>query len=277
MSNDLTFAQRLEQASSSAAQSWLITEMLLNAYPPVIRESVIAVAVPHWFTVEILAALLDLSIAEAEARYAALQALSLVQPFGGLGCTLHDLTRNGILRNLVIEERALLQRYSKKLLTYFIPSDDPQREVERVYHLLSVNPDDGRSVLQPIARFWRSKGNFAAVENLLRSYRELIDLGCLAHEHALELEQQEYWTVVALADYSIHLFQELFKRFPKAQRQLLAVYYVYYMNLDREAVADKLATTTKNLDVLLSRGREKLKTDEDFVSLLRAIAAKQGF
>lgn len=78
---------------------------------------------------------------------------------------------------------------------------------------------------------------------------------------------------VELRKQELRRFQELFQRFPKAQRQLLAVYYVYYMKLDREAVVDKLATTTKNLDVLLSRGRVKLGTDEEFVSLLRTIAA----
>ena len=201
MSNDLSIAQRLKAAGSSAAQSWLITELLLNAYPPVIRTSVIAAAVPHWFTPKILAALLDLSAEEAEARYTSLQPLSLVQPFGGLGCTLHDLTRNGILRHLLAEERTQLQRYSEKLLSYFLPTDDPQREVERIYHLLIVNPDDGRRALQQMARFWRRRGDFAAVENLLRHYRELIEFGWLTHEHALVLEQQEYRMVDALADY----------------------------------------------------------------------------
>ena len=201
MSNDITLAQRLEQAGSSAAQSWIITEMLLNAYSPTIRESVVAVAVPHWFTAEILAALLDLSAEEAQQRYIALQELSIVQPFANLGYTLHDLTRNGILKNLATDQRALLQHYGEKLLTYFVPSVEPQQEVERIYALLTVNPAEGRAALQSNARFWRRKGNFAAVENLLRNYRELIDVGWLTSEHQLELEQQEYWMVEALADH----------------------------------------------------------------------------
>jgi hypothetical protein len=82
MSNDTTLAQRLEQADSSAAQSWIITELLLNAYPATLRQAVLATAVPHWFTADILAALLDLPAVQAQERYVDLQQLSIVQPFG---------------------------------------------------------------------------------------------------------------------------------------------------------------------------------------------------
>ncbi|MFZ4660890.1 MAG: tetratricopeptide repeat protein [Caldilineaceae bacterium] len=203
MSNATTLAERLEQAGNSAAQSWVITELLLNAYPAMIRQSVIAAAVPHWFTAEILAALLDLSMEEVEERYAALQQLSIVQPFGDLGHTLHDLTRSGILAYLASNAMAELLKYSQRIHAYLRNQSavqDSQMEVESIYHQLIFKVDEGRSALKTCARAYRNEGNFAAIENLLRNYRELILLGLLEPPDQVELERQEYWTAEALAE-----------------------------------------------------------------------------
>jgi tetratricopeptide (TPR) repeat protein len=201
MSNATTLAERLEQADNSAAQSWIITELLLNAYPATIRQSVIAAAVPHWFTAEILAALLDLSMGEAEERYVALQQLSIVQPFGDLGHTLHDLTRNGILNYFAGNAIEELYKYSQCLQTYFSHQNlqNSQTEVESLYHELILNVSHGRAILKIRARSYRRTNNFTAVENLLRNYRELINLGLLEPVDQVELERQEYWTTEALA------------------------------------------------------------------------------
>lgn len=201
MSNVPTLTERLEQADNSTAQSWIITELLLNAYPATIRQSVIAAAVPHWFTAEILAALLDLSVTEAEERYMALQQLSIVQPFGDLGYALHDLTRNGILAYLVTTAVEELQRYSQRVQYYFSQQNvalDPQRKVESIYHQLILDANNGRDVLKASTRNYRRHGDFAAIENLLRNYQELINLGLLGIEDQVELEQQDYWTIAAL-------------------------------------------------------------------------------
>jgi tetratricopeptide (TPR) repeat protein len=203
MSNTPTLAERLEQAGNSAAQSWIITELLLNAYPTTIRQSVIAAAVPHWFTAEILAALLDLSMEEAEERYVALQQLSIVQPFGDLGHTLHDLTRSGILAYLASNAPEELRNYSQRAQRSFTRRDteqDPQILVESIYHQLLLNASEGRAALKTRARIYRNNGNFAAMENLLRNYRELIDLGFSEPLDQIELELQEYWTAKALVD-----------------------------------------------------------------------------
>ena len=203
MSNPTTLAERLAQADNSAAQSWIITELLLNAYPATIRQSVIAAAVPHWFTGEILAALLDLSMEEAEERYVALQQLSIVQPFGDLGHTLHDLTRSGILSYLAGNAIDELRKYSQRVQTYLSNqpvAPDSQIEVESIYHQLIFKVDEGRAALKTLARVYRNKDNFAAVENLLRNYRELIELGLLEPADQIEVERQEYWTAQALAN-----------------------------------------------------------------------------
>ncbi|MEZ4736928.1 MAG: hypothetical protein R3E79_58350 [Caldilineaceae bacterium] len=201
MSNTPTLAERLEQAGNSAAQSWVITELLLNAYPATIRQSVIAAAVPHWFTAEILAALLDLSMAEAEERYVSLQQLSIVQPFGDLGHTLHDLTRNGILAHLVHNAVEELRYYSQRVQYYFSQQSvalDSQSKVESIYHQLILDANHGRDALKASTRIYRRYGDFAAIENLLRNYQELIRLGLLGIEDQVELEQQDYWTIAAL-------------------------------------------------------------------------------
>lgn len=203
MSNTPTLTERLEQAGNSAAQSWVITELLLNAYPATIRQSVIAAAVPHWFTAEILAALLDLSIEEAEERYMALQQLSIVQPFGDLGHTLHDLTRSGILTYLAGNAINELHKYSQHVQSYLSnqpAAQDSPMEVESIYHQLIFKIDEGRYTLKMCARTYRSRGNFAAIENLLRNYRELIMLGLLDVTDQVEVERQEYWTAAALAN-----------------------------------------------------------------------------
>ncbi len=59
----------------------------------------------------------------------------------------------------------------------------------------------GRVALQRQARAERSRGNFAAVETLLQTYRDLNAQGRLAPTDQIELEIEEYWTAEALAEY----------------------------------------------------------------------------
>lgn len=189
MSNKLNLVERLEQAISSDTKSWIITEMLLGAYPEGIRISVFAATIPHWFNASILAALLDLPVLQATNVYKDLMKLSIVQPFGALGHTLHDLTRNGILTQLSNQQPELLRRYSQRVLTCFVVNPeqpDPQQEVEAIYHTLICNVTEGRTFLKRCLRTYRGVGDFAAVDNILRNYRELIFLGVLDAEDSSE-------------------------------------------------------------------------------------------
>lgn len=191
MNDQLNLVDRLLNAKNSAGQSWIITEMLLQAYSTEIRESLFAVAVPHWFDEKIIAALLELGTTDAQERYNALRALTIAQPFGDLGYTLHDLTRHGILTHLAREKPNQLMSYSRKLLSVFVNESDFQQHSEKIYHLLIVAPVQGRSVLQYNTQLWLSRGNFALAENLLRNHRELIDLGWLKDEKPSEQQATE--------------------------------------------------------------------------------------
>lgn len=63
-------------------------------------------------------------------------------------------------------------------------------------------------------------------------------------------------------------FAGLYQRFPRAKDQLTAVFWYYFVGLSTEEIAKRVDKGVEQVHVLLSRGRDKLRTDEEFVTLL---------
>ena len=134
---DLVLAS-LEQAQNENERTWIITRSLLDALPKNLAEAVLGAAVPHWFNISVLGAVLQISDSESEIIYSKLQELSFVEGFGNLGHTLHDLTRSAIINHLVNTQPEIFHTFSKLAFEYFHQFDDSQRTAEAVYHLLVI-------------------------------------------------------------------------------------------------------------------------------------------
>ena len=71
----------------------------------------------------------------------------------------------------------------------------------------------------------------------------------------------------------LNQFAKLYQRFPRAKRQLEALFYYYFVELGTEEIAHRLETTVNEVYVLLSRGRKHLRTVDEFMELLQAFRA----
>ena len=183
---------QLENAESNTQIGWLITQSLLQSLPTEVAESVLAAAIPHWFTPEILAAILGLDLSEAEKRYNALERLQIAEPLGNLGYALHDLTRSSILTHLASEKSAQFLLWSQRAHQYFANRSDTQGQVEALYHQLAA---EGTAVLRSFKermRVYRNKDDFSSAHTLLRTARELVAMGRLDKFASDELERQGY-------------------------------------------------------------------------------------
>ncbi|MGH7495989.1 MAG: hypothetical protein ACREOO_26855 [bacterium] len=138
---------KLQEATTEAERSWIITESLLDVLSPALRESALAVAVPHWYDVSILSALLRIDVDTAASLYQELPLLSFVETFGNLGYTVHELTRAGILRYLITNQSEQFQEWSKRGYEYFQKLHTSQHLAEAVYHLLAHNEVKGTKKL----------------------------------------------------------------------------------------------------------------------------------
>lgn len=88
------FFAKLSQARTDEERAWIVTENLLNSMPPELALMAWAAAVPSWFDDKVLASLRPELEERAQDLYRQLQELSFVEPFPGLGYSIHELTRN---------------------------------------------------------------------------------------------------------------------------------------------------------------------------------------
>ena len=190
MNDDIV--RQLQQATSEAQKTWIITDALLKTLPNTLAEGALAAAVPHWFNADILAALLQVESAEAEHLYHDLQVLSISEPFGVLGYALHDLTRTGILSHLAANQTDLFINYSQGAYQYFCQFEDQQNTVEALYHLLATNKLLGLEKFKKQMNIYRRETNFSAANNLVRNALELVKLELLSDTEETEIERQNY-------------------------------------------------------------------------------------
>jgi tetratricopeptide (TPR) repeat protein len=190
----------LEQTTSAEERTWILTDAYLKVLPPDVAEAARAAAVPHWFDVPALAALLQTDAANAERLYQQLQTLSFVESFGDLGHNVHDLTRAGVLAQYFVKiQSELFKTYNQRAQAYFKQFDDPQHVVEAVYHLLITDRPVGIKLFTDRMKDYRDERNYSAANNLLRNAQELVKLGTLTGEDVAEVERQEYYLADALS------------------------------------------------------------------------------
>ena len=119
-------------AADPAERQWLLLESVLESLSVQVRQSVWAVAVPHWFDDRILAALCPELAMQAAEIYQALQALSFVEVFEGKGHNIHEATRSLLLDRLWTDRPDEFKLISARAAEYF--ENDESSAAEWLYH-----------------------------------------------------------------------------------------------------------------------------------------------
>ncbi len=208
-------------AATPEERSWILTESVLESLSPELRRAVWAVAVPHWFDGEILAALCPELAEQAEELYTELQALSFVERFGERGHNVHEATRKMLLDKLWQDRPEEFRSVSKLAADYF--EKDETNRAEWLYHKAVVEPigDDLINVMQPLDHnFMRSES-----EVILKALDEQISANrvdtCVAAQTAYrygKVHWRFYESNSALGQYqiAIELYREVSDRLGEA-------------------------------------------------------------
>ncbi len=150
MSNDLL--QKLMAAQTDEERSWIVTENLLESLPKDVASALWAVAIPHWFNAEILAALCPELGDRADEIYQQLQELSCVEVFPERGHNVHELTRNQLLDRLWKDSPERFRELSGKAASYFAQRGKSENQIERIYHLVVADPNRGIDALSDLSQ-----------------------------------------------------------------------------------------------------------------------------
>jgi tetratricopeptide (TPR) repeat protein len=172
MSNDLL--QKLMAAQTDEERSWIVIENLLESLPEDVKSALWALAIPHWFDADILAALCPELADHADEIYRQLQTISCVEMFPERGHNVHELTRNQLLDRLWQDNPERFRELSAKAASYFADGNKPEMQIERIYHLVIAEPANENSELFNLAQLWSNNYRKAEVESLILNLHQHI-------------------------------------------------------------------------------------------------------
>ncbi len=177
---------RLESASPQERE-WILTEDLLSSLDPTLQAAAWAAAIPHWFDVSILAALLDKQVSEVSKineLYHQLQQLPFVEECYGKGHYINPIIRELMLKYLWKNNRNQFQQYSDKAAKYFAPNQfasnkfDPHKlpewQIEWLYHLVINKPKKTVEQLSILPVTWERPIQ-VKLETLIQRLKEHIE------------------------------------------------------------------------------------------------------
>ncbi len=249
MSDDDTLT-RLKKAGGEEWE-WLLLQMLLKSLKPSQQEAVWAAAIPHWFDLPFLAAVLDKPEVE---EFDELITLSFVEQFPGRGYNIHQRSRELLLNKLWQEDQDKFRDLSLRAAEYCEDQDQSETHwrTEAVYHFLVGEPDEGADQFQETGWEWQNPPNFAfeKIELMARLAREHFDKGRLD-------ERGQGWTLY----WEAHL-DNIYSRFPQAREKLQKI--KYDIDLDPYLAADSIRAmgdthlTMDEYKVALARYEEAL-------------------
>jgi tetratricopeptide (TPR) repeat protein len=129
---------QLQAAQDDAEREWIVLQLTLERLSPHLRDALWSAAVPHWFDAPFLAALLELPIESAADHYAALQTLSIVEPYPERGHALHESARALLLARLWDDDRDRCRALSRRAAAHCAAQDqaDTLWRTETLYHRL---------------------------------------------------------------------------------------------------------------------------------------------
>jgi len=192
--------ERLEATQGDVhAQAAVMADFLLSAFPEnqrdVLRDSLDAAGVLHWFDSGLLQHVLDISTEDARSRFETLKTLNFVESYGrsrsGL-YNVHEATRLGWRKLLAKEASVRFRRLSFRAAACFADDRSPAGRVEWSYHLLCGDPDAGATALEALSREW---GDSARPEDRYALATALEELGAAG----LIAGRARAWTLLFIA------------------------------------------------------------------------------
>ncbi|MCB8924634.1 MAG: NACHT domain-containing protein [Ardenticatenaceae bacterium] len=174
--------ERLSQASSASEREVIIFEMSLAALSAELQAAVQAAAVPHWFDVLFLDALLA---AESDELYDQLLRLSFVEQVPGKGYAVHERTRKLLLQQLWHNEPDYFRELSRRAANSCAGRESQLAlsdwQAEMVYHQLVSDPEAGIDGLRQLATQWANYQfhTYDEIEYTLRLAQEQLEAGRL--------------------------------------------------------------------------------------------------
>lgn len=174
MMDDLLMA-RLAVAKTIEDRTWAVTESLLNRLSLELSSVVRAAAIPHWFNADILRTLCPEINARAPQLYANLQQLPFVEVFPGRGHNIHELTRKVMLDHLWIENPDEFRELSASAAEFFSTFDEPEAQIESVYHLMVSDPTNAADKLWDLGVALNNTFSVAEVATLSRVVYEHLE------------------------------------------------------------------------------------------------------
>lgn len=180
----LDILNRLQQAQSEEERERLVLEFSLNQMPAVMQMVVKAIAIPHWFDVNYLGALLDSERKEEFEKidgFSQLTQLSFIEPFSGRGFNVHEHTSRLLRTKLWEEEQDLYRELNRRAAEYCMSQDqnDTGWHIETIYHLLLADQPEASDLFIEQGIKWHNSFESEKVEVLIRPVLEAIKDGRL--------------------------------------------------------------------------------------------------
>ncbi len=173
-----------------AAESWVVTEDLLESLPTDLAKALQAAAIPHWFNANILSALCPDLSAKSEELYRQLQELSCVEVFTERGHNVHELTRNQLLDYLCLTDSEQFRTLSEKAAEYFAESDRLEMQIEWIYHLVAAYPLKGIKEFTSLIQKWNDTFRRAEIDSLIINFEQQVARLTIANGGIEEVYQE---------------------------------------------------------------------------------------
>ena len=198
--------EQLQACITQDERERLLMRFALEQLPKPLRAAVQAASVPRFFDRAFLNALLEQPLDEAQ--FAELTGLSYIEPYPGEGrFNVHERSRKLLQKKLWQEDEALYHQLAARALAWCVAQNwkDTTWRIERVYHALIADPEEGAYDLNDTHIEWRNPPNFAydKAESLLRAVREHVEMKRLPKE-----AEYYFWLNQAVVDIDHSRFQE---------------------------------------------------------------------
>jgi tetratricopeptide (TPR) repeat protein len=209
---------RLEAAKGDpAAIALAAADIVLAAENPNLAPALEAAAVPHWFDESMLRALLGAESPTASVWFEHLTGLAVVERFRAhKAWNVHDVTRQALRRRLASSDEKRFRELSRRAAS-LVGGHEASHVIERLYHLLSADPDAGCEALRRVWKRWDRFGQIEPLQALARNLDELRDqalLGGRARAYVLvclisvRLERTELAASYQLAQEAVDLITD---------------------------------------------------------------------
>ncbi len=100
--------------------------------------------------------------------------ISCVEVFPERGHNVHEVTRNQLLDRLWKDNPEHFRELSGRAAAYFARSDQPEMQIEWIYHLVVINPYQEFEALSNLLEKWSRQFRKSQIESLLNNLQEQV-------------------------------------------------------------------------------------------------------